>query len=169
MRTLDEYGLKMCQFQGDVFVLSRERVNCSSPIFIRRFMYSDAAVRMDSEGFLFEATGQEDIIDEITEQFGESSYGRTLFEREELYWIGYLYRYWCYTHKSSSRKLYRMVKPEELRKLYFPYHSLDPTQAIDRIIEANGMSETDQIQKGVQLLRDLKRKKARSNGEEPFD
>ena len=69
-----------------------------------------------------------------------------------------MYRYWCYTRRISSKALYKMIKPEELRKVYYPYHSLDPAQAIERIIEANGLGEEDYIQKGVALLREILRR-----------
>lgn len=158
MRDFDEYGLKICRYQGELFLMSKEMVECSSPIFLRRFMYSNVAQRMDREGFLFESISQKDVIDEINEEFGKSDYGKIKYAVEELYWMGYLYRYWCYTHEIGSKKLYKMVKPEELRKLYYPYHSLDPAQAIERIMEANELAEEDYIKKGVKILRALLKK-----------
>lgn len=121
-------------------------------------MYSEVAVRMDGEGFLFESETQEDVLDEIEDEFGKSEYGRSKYAGEELYWIGYLYRYWCYTRQISSKTLYKMIRPEELRKVYYPYHSLDPAQAIERIIEAKGLGEEDYIQQGVALLREILRR-----------
>ena len=47
MREIDEYGLKLCRYQANLFSVSREQAECSSPVFLRRFMYSDAARRMD--------------------------------------------------------------------------------------------------------------------------
>lgn len=44
------------------------------------------------------------------------------------------------------------------QKVYYPYHSLDPAQAIERIIEANDLGEEDYIQKGVALLREILRR-----------
>lgn len=158
MRAFDDYGLKLCRYQGELFSISKEKVECSSPIFLRRFMYSNVARRMDCEGFLFESISQMDVIDEINIEFGASDYGKIKYSKEELYWMGYLYRYWCYTHEIGSKKLYKMIKPEELRKLYYPYHSLDPAQAIERIIEAKELGEADYIQKGVELLRELMKK-----------
>ena len=75
-----------------------------------------------------------------------------------MYWIGYLYRYWAYTFEKSSKQVFRSIKPEELRELYFPYHSLDPAQAIERILEAKGMEDRDQITRGVEILRRIRKK-----------
>lgn len=94
------------------------------------------------------------MIDEVNEQYGESSYGKVRYSVEELYWIGYLYRYWAYTQEIGSKALYRMVKPATLRELYLPYHSLDPKQAIERITEANKLpSEDEMLQRGVEILK----------------
>lgn len=155
MKEFDDYGLKLCQYQGELFSMSKEKLECSSPIFLRRFMYSNVAKRMDGEGFLYEAISQSDVIDEINEEFGESSYGQIKYEIEELYWIGYIYRYWSYAYKISSKRLYKMIKPEELKKLYYPYHSLDPALAIERMMEAHKLEEEDYIKKGVKIMRRL--------------
>ena len=58
-----------------------------------------------------------------------------------MHWIGYMYRYWAYTYEQSSKHLFKYIKPEKLRALYFPYHSLDPAQAIDRILESKSTDE----------------------------
>ena len=58
----------------------------------------------------------------------------------------------------TSKQLYRLVKPKELRDLYYPYHSLDPANAIERIMEAKGIkeyTEGEMIQRGVEILRRL--------------
>ena len=44
---------------------------------------------------------------------------------------------------------------KELRDLYYPYHSLDPSQAIERILEAKGKLENDLTQRGVEILRSI--------------
>lgn len=155
MREFDDYGLKICRYQGEVFSMSGEKTACSSPIFLRRFMYSAIAQKMDKDGFLSEAVTQADVIDEIDKEYGKSDYGREKYGAEELYWIGYLYRYWCYTHQISSKSLYRMIKPAELRKLYFPYRSQEPAQAIERVIEVSGLEEEEHIQRGVEILKEF--------------
>ena len=39
----------------------------------------------------------------------------------------------------TSAQIYKIVKPKELRDLFLPYHTMDPAQAIERILEAKGM------------------------------
>ena len=121
-------------------------------------MNSAVAERMDDGGFLYEACGVKEIFDELVDEFGDSSYGKEKYSENELYWIGYIYRYWSYTCGMSSKQLYNIIKPKELRTLYYPYHSLDPSQAIERILESKGLLEEDLTQKGVRLLRELMKK-----------
>lgn len=39
----------------------------------------------------------------------------------EIYWIGYLYRYFVFIYELSSVQVYKIVKPKELRGLFLPY------------------------------------------------
>lgn len=153
MRAFDETGLKLSRMQAELFVLSASKLECSSPIFLRRFMLSKVAARMDQDGFLYEACTADGILQEIEEEFGATNYGREKYSTEELYWMGYLYRYWSYTYEKSSKQVYKLMKPKELRGLYYPYHSLDPAQAIERILESKNLGEEDLTQKGVEILR----------------
>lgn len=153
MRAFDETGLKLSRMQAELFVLSASKLECSSPIFLRRFMLSKVAVRMDQDGFLYEACTADGILQEIEEEFGATNYGKEKYSTEELYWMGYLYRYWSYTYEKSSKQVYKLMKPKELRGLYYPYHSLDPAQAIERILESKNLGEEDLTQKGVEILR----------------
>lgn len=158
MRKIDSYGLKLCNYQAELFQRSLTETTCSSMIFIRRFMFSNLAKRMDTDGFLFDTTDISNALQEIEEQFGTSTYGKEKFSTEEIYWIGYIYRYWSYMSQKSSKQIYQLVKPNELRKLYFPYHSLDPEMSIERIKEAKSISDMDDLKKGVAILRKVRKK-----------
>ena len=165
MRKIDETGLKLCKMQADVFSESAFREECSSLVFIRRFMNSQVAARMDTDGFLFESCDINSIFEDINIEFGEISYGQEKYSASELYWIGYIYRYWAYTHQKTSKQIYKIIKPKELKGLYYPYHSLDPAQAIERILEARGINEDNLTSRGVSILRNIikKEKNSRQN------
>lgn len=161
MKEMDYLGLKMCNYQALLFEASVENTGCSSKIFIRRFMNSELANRMDKTGLMFESLDIVDAIGELEAQYGVSDYGIEKFSTEELHWIGYIYRYWAYVSEKSSKQLYKIIKPEKLRKLYFPYHSLDPLQAIERIADETGIKSDDDIgdiSKGVIALRKVRSK-----------
>ena len=161
MRKIDSLGLKLCSFQAQLFEESLDKCECSSRIFVRRYLNSNLAKRMDNGGFLFESLTITDALDEINQQYGESTYGKEKYTVEQMHWIGYIYRYWSYTYELTSKQIYKKIKPEQMKKLYFPYHSLDPRQAIERILEATGIeatNESDDISRGVIILRKVKNK-----------
>ena len=155
MILIDETGLKLCKIQAKIFESSIKKTECSSAVFVRRFMLSDIARRMDDGVFLFESCEEDEVFVEIETQYGKSNYGKEKISAEELYWIGYIYRYWCYTYQITSKQAFKIVKMKELRDLYYPYHSLDPSQAIERILEAKGKLENDLTQRGVEILRSI--------------
>lgn len=169
MKKIDEEGLKLCALQADVFADSLAAMQCSSPVFIRRFMNSQVASRMDKRGFLLGASDAARVLNEVDSQYGPTSYGKERYGREELYWLGYLYRYWAYTYEKSSKQVYKQVKAKDLRKLYYPYHSLDPAQAIERILEGIGSGEEeeeDYTEKGVEILRGILEREKRAEKRE---
>lgn len=159
MKKMDSIGLKICNYQAVLFEKSIEETKCSSRIFVRRFMNSDLAKRMDHAGFIYESLDICDAIKEIDNEYGESTYGAEKYSVEEMHWIGYIYRYWAYVTEKSSRQIYKIIKPNELGKLYFPYHSLDPMQAIERMTEAmhpESQREMTDIERGVIVLRKVR-------------
>lgn len=155
MREMDGNGLNLCDMQAKIFACTLKYTKCSSAVFIRRFMLSEFARRMDTGSVLYESSTIKDVYSEIEAEYGETAYGREQYSYDELYWMGYIYRYWCYIYQTSSKKVYRIILPGELRKLYFPYHSLDPKAAIERILEAKGIENEDMIAKGVKILRNI--------------
>lgn len=139
MKKIDNDGLLLCELQAKAFEISLEMSSSSSEIFIRRFMNSRIAKNIDSGAVLHTNIQAEDILDMIEEQYGPSDYGSVKYTRNELYWIGYIYRYFSYTYRLSSLQVYKIVKPKELRALFLAYHTLDPANAIARILEAKNL------------------------------
>ena len=143
MKKIDNDGLILCEIQAKAFELSGTAQNTSSAVFIRRFMNSDVARQLDNMSVLQSNAQPADILKLIDEEYGKSEYGSDKYSPDELYWIGYIYRYYAYTYDKTSRQVYRIVKPKELRDLFLPYHTMDPAQAIDRILEAKGLANDD--------------------------
>lgn len=139
MKKISQDGLLLCNLQAEAFEKSIEEMDTSSEIFIRRFMRSKIATRLDNESVLESNIQAKDILELINEEYGISDYGSVKYTKNEMYWIGYIYRYFAYTYEKTSVQVYKIVKPKELRGLFLPYHTLDPSQAIERILEAKGM------------------------------
>nr|WP_292165335.1 antitoxin [Butyrivibrio sp.] len=163
MRKIDKDGLLLCDMQGKAFELSVTAQDNSSEIFIRRFMNSEVAKQLDNMAVLQSNIQAADILSLIDEEYGKSNYGSVKYTPNELYWIGYLYRYFSYTYDKTSVQVYKIVKPKELRGLFLPYHTMDPSQAIDRILEAKGLANdsVDEEKRQFQIFKRIREKKLR--------
>ena len=158
MKKINRDGLLLCDLQAKTFESAVDLTSVSSEIFIRRFMNSKIAKAMDNESILQTNIHERDILDMIEEQYGKSKYGSIKYTHNEMFWIGYLYRYFCYTHQLSSVQVYKIVKPKELRGLFLPYHTMDPSQAIERILEAKGLwvDEETEIKRQFEIFKRIR-------------
>lgn len=159
MKKITRDGLLLCELQATAFENSIDKMNSSSEIFIRRFMKSEIAKRLDNESILESNIQANDILELINEEYGVSSYGSVKYTRNEIYWIGYIYRYFVITYELTSAQVYKKVKPKELRGLFLPYHTMDPAQAIERILEAKGMptDEKEELERQYEIFKKIRR------------
>jgi hypothetical protein len=109
---------------------------------------------MDQIGFIDRPTDEQEAFASLDAQYGSSQYGTELFPPEELFWMGYIYRYWVCAYGISSKAAYKISNVREMHSVYYAYHTLDPLQAIQRLMEAKGLSfqEDEQIASGVKIL-----------------
>ena len=96
VKKIDNDGLLLCEIQAETFEKSIDKMNSSSEIFIRRFMKSRIAVRMDNKSILDSNIQSNDILQLVDEEYGPTDYGSVKYSHDEMYWIGYVYRYFSY-------------------------------------------------------------------------
>lgn len=157
MRRLSSEELKVCAFQGMVFQASAQTCDCGSAVFIRRFMNSRVASRMDADGLAGTPVSVCEVFDQLDGEYGSSAYGSERYSPDELHWIGYVYRYWCCCASMRSKAAFKVASGRKMRDLYAAYHTFDPVQAVERILEADGVVVgEDSIERGVRVLRGLR-------------
>ena len=159
MRKISKDGVILCTLQAETFEKSVEKMDTSSEIFIRRFMKSKIAKRFDNESILESNIQANDILELIDEEYGISNYGSVKYTKNEMFWIGYIYRYFAFTYNMTSAQIYKIVKPKELRDLFLPYHTMDPAQAIERILEAKGMltDEKQELERQYEIFKRIRK------------
>lgn len=159
MKKINKDGLLLCEIQATAFENSIDKMNSSSEIFIRRFMRSKIAKRMDDESLLESNIQANDILQMVDEEYGVTDYGSVKYTHNEMYWIGYIYRYFAITYELASAQVYKIVKPKELRGLFLPYHTMDPAQAIERILEAKGLltDENMELQRQYEIFKKIRK------------
>ena len=122
-------------------------------------MKSKIAKRLDNGSVLESNIQANDILQFVDEEYGVSDYGTVKYTRNEMYWIGYIYRYFAIICELTSVQVYKIIKPKELRKLFFAYHTMDPSQAIERILEAKGypINEEEELKRQYEIFRRIRK------------
>ena len=120
MKKIDRDGLLLCDLQAKAFELSVTMQETGSAIFIRRFMNSTIAGEMDRGIVLQTGIQPGEMLELVEAEYGKSDYGSVKYTENEMFWIGYIYRYFAYTYERSSIQVYKAVKPKELRDLFLP-------------------------------------------------
>lgn len=161
IKKINRDGLLLCELQAKAFENSIDKMESSSEIFIRRFMKSKIAKRLDNQSILDSNIQTNDILQLVDEEYGATNYGSVKYTHNEMYWIGYIYRYFSFTYDLSSSQVYKIIKPKELRGLFLAYHTMDPSQAIERILEAKGMfiDEETELQRQFDIFKRIRMSK----------
>ena len=158
---MNDIELKLCDIQGRLFELSVER-QLKSASFIKVFMNSETSKALDSTYNRMQWAGEEYLLEEVVDAAGDKvSKGGEIYSKDLIYWIGYIYRYFVITYELTSMQVYKIVKPKELKGLFLPYHTMDPSQAIERILEAKGMfiDEETELQRQYEIFKRIRMSK----------
>lgn len=128
--------LALADMQGQLFEMSREK-GYDSEAFIKAFMTSDIAADLDSDFNHVQWAGKEYVMERIEDELKDKlATGGASFDRERLYWTGYVYRYWHFYTGESSKEIYKQAPVETMRITYLSYHTLSVEMAIDRLKES---------------------------------
>ena len=128
---MDHIQLKLCDIQGRLFELAE---GLDSEIFIKAFMNSQVAAHLDSSYNKLQWMGEEYLLEELQDEV-QIPAGGEHYDREMLYWIGYLYRYWHCSTGESSRSIYQQAPAKTMKRNYMMFHTFDPEVAIGDLKE----------------------------------
>lgn len=138
---MDGLQLKLCDIQGRLFELSGEK-KIPSAAFIKIFMTSETAKELDSRYNRMQWMGEEYLLEEIISAAGDTLSGTgEIYQREIMYWIGYIYRYWHYYTGESSAKIIRQAPAATMQRNYMMFHTMDPVLAIENLKEIHNQKK----------------------------
>ena len=140
MKKLDHDGLLLSEYQAKLFEKSTE-LNCSTGIFIRRFLHSDWLVRLDENKPELLSLDVNEGISDILEQFGDSNYGKIKFSKNAMFWMGYMYRYISYTREAYTGFIMQLFPYKKMNDVYYAFHTQDPEWCVRNLLEMNSLSE----------------------------
>ena len=125
--------MALCDTQGQLFELSAEH-GYASEAFVKAYMTSAVAADMDKEFHHIQWAGKAYILsrmeDELADQLVKVG---EIYDKEALYWMGYIYRYWHFYTGENSREIYKQAPAKTMNTVYLMYHTMSPEMAIDRL------------------------------------
>lgn len=132
---MDELQLKLCDIQGRLFELSADK-KIPSNAFIKVFMTSETAKDLDSRYNRMQWMGEEYLLEEVVSSADKMLPDtKEVYQKDVLYWIGYIYRYWHYYTGESSAKILRQAPATTMKRNYMIFHTMDPVLAIEDLKE----------------------------------
>ena len=133
---LNSLQMALCDTQGQLFELAVER-GYASETFIKAYMTSAVAADMDKEFHHIQWAGKAYILSRMEDEFADQlvKVGE-IYDKEALYWMGYIYRYWHFYTDENSREIYKQAPAKTMNVVYLMYHTMSPEMAIDRLREA---------------------------------
>ena len=139
---MDELQLKLCDIQGRLFELSAEK-KLPSASFIKAFMTSETAKELDSRYNRMQWMGEEYLLEEVLSSAGNALSGAgEVYQKDVLYWIGYIYRYWHYYTGESSAKILRQASAATMKRNYLMFHTMDHVVAIEHFKELHHQKQS---------------------------
>lgn len=141
MREFDHNGLLLAEYQGKLFEKSTE-LNCSTGIFMRRFLHSDLLKKLDTNNLSTLSLDVTEGTNSILKQFGDSDYGNLKYSKNSLFWIGYMYRYISYTREQSTKFIMKVFDYKQMNDVYYSFHTQDPEWCIQSLLEINNLNES---------------------------
>ena len=140
MKEFDHNGLLLAEYQGKLFERSAD-LECSTGIFIRRFLHSDLLKALDANYPTSVSLDVNEGIDSITSQFGKSDYGKEKYSKNALFWIGYMYRYISYTREVTTKFIMNLFPYKKMNEVFYSFHTQDPEWCIRSLLEMNNYDE----------------------------
>lgn len=130
---MDSIQFKLCDIQGRLFELSGAK-GYDSATFIKAFMTSETAKGLDSKYNRLQWAGEEYLLAEVIDS-AKLTPGGKVYDKETLFWSGYLYRFWHFTTGEDSREIYKQAPAETMNRNWLIFHTLAPEVAIEDLKE----------------------------------
>ena len=130
---MDGIQFQLCDIQGRLFELSGAK-GYDSATFIKEFMTSETAKGLDSKYNRLQWAGEEYLLAEVVD-FAKLTPGGKTYDKETLFWSGYLYRFWHFTTGEDSREIYKQAPAETMNRNWLIFHTLAPEVAIEDLKE----------------------------------
>lgn len=132
---MDALKIKLCDIQGRLFELFTD-TEYDTESLVETFMNSEVAKNLDSVYNRMQWAGEEYLLEELIDTCKDKLKPKKKnIEKDVVYWMGYIYRYWHYYKEENSKKIYKQAPFNTMNINYLMFHTMDVEMAIDDLIE----------------------------------
>ena len=131
--TLNSLQRQLCDIQGRLFELSLKK-NLDSADFIEKYMNSQTCGYFDLPYDRHQWAGEEYILEEFLDETYVKPVGES-YHIDELYWAGYIYRYWHFLTGENSPQIYEQANAQRMKECFLGFHTMDAVMAIEDLKE----------------------------------
>ncbi|MDR3288404.1 MAG: hypothetical protein LBT22_03135 [Peptococcaceae bacterium] len=132
-KTLGSLERQFCDIQGRLFELTLTK-GLDSADFIAKFMNSKTCEYLDLPYDRLQWAGEEYVLVNLLEE-ATVAVGGEQYDRQVLFWAGYVYRYWSLREETPSREIYQLADAQRMKQCYLGFHTLDVPMAIGDLQE----------------------------------
>lgn len=133
-KVISNFERQLCDIQGRLFELALKNSH-DCPSFISDFMGSETAEMLDRSYDRLQWAGEEYILLNLEEEKRGLQKAGTKYDKEIMFWTGYIYRYWHYLTGESSKEIYSQADEKTMKGVYWGFHTLDNRVAIEDLKE----------------------------------
>lgn len=127
--------LKLCDIQGRLFELFAD-TEYDEESLAKAFMCGEIAQNLDSEYNRMQWAGEEYLLEELIATCRDKLAPKhAAYDKEVLFWAGYVYRYWHFYTAEDSAKIYKQATLRTMSTNYLMFHTFDPSLAVDDLKE----------------------------------
>lgn len=132
---LDLFHLQQCWIQARVFERA-DKAGYDMTAFAAAFMASEAAEGLDADYDRMQWAGEAYILSSVIREAGLApDAAAPRFDREAIFWAGFIYRFWNFKTGETSRAIHARFPLREVLSVYPGFHTLDNNKAVDEMIE----------------------------------
>ena len=132
-KALNGFERQICDIQGRLFLRSIKK-NLDSYDFIEKFMNSKTCEFLDLPYDRLQWAGEEYILENLLDETVVKPIGEC-YGNEEMFWAGYIYRFWHYLTGESGKQIYKQAKARRMKDCYLGFHTLDAAMAVEDLKE----------------------------------
>ena len=131
---LDLFQMQQCWIQARVFERA-DKAGYDMMAFVAAFMNSSAAEGLDADYDRMQWAGEAYVLESVVDEAKlVPDAAAPKFDREALFWAGFIYRFWSFKTGEASRAIHARFPLADVLSVYPGFHTISNDRAVEEMI-----------------------------------